>query len=331
MGSRRLSARQVWALVLTLATGACGDDSSAGSGGAPSSATDAATGGTSNGASTGGGVGGQGGAADRCGACGAPSDAGVVANPDLQELSGLVASRIHEGILYANNDSGDVPRFFALTLAGEDRGTFDVEGATARDWEEIAAGPCGDGAAGCLYLADLGDNDEVRDDLVLYRVREPERVGEGMQASAPAEAFPFSYPDGPHDAEAFVVHPATGVVTIFTKGATSRIYELASPLAPGRVAAFLGEVTLDSAIPLVTAADLDLAGETVAIRTYADVLLYPIPGGSSVGAAVLARAGCVAPHAAEKQGEAIAFLMNGTSYVTAPEGAESKLSVVECR
>ncbi len=258
-----------------------------------------------------------------------PSDAGIVASPAVAELSGLAASRLHEGILYAHNDSGDEPRFFALSLTGEDRGTFSLPAAAAVDWEEIAAGPCGDGAPGCLYLADFGDNDEVRDDLVLYRVPEPESVGEGLAVALEAEAFPFSYPDGPHNAEAFVVHPTTGVVTIFTKAATSRVFELTPPLEPGMVATAAGEIAFDSFLPLATGADIDAGATVLAIRTYADVLLFPIPAGGSARDA-LAQPSCAAPHAAEMQGEAIAFLTGGASYVTASEGAATELHRVDC-
>jgi hypothetical protein len=339
-----------FALASAVGAASCGDDATSSSSGEASTASGSSQGGaaaTGSGGTSGTGAGagsastssadttgasssqGSGGAPQLCVTCGEPTDAGVVANEDVQEMSGLAASRVHDGILYAHNDSGDGPRFFAMTLAGEDRGTFTVPAAEANDWEEMAAGPCGDGAPGCLYFADFGDNDEVRDDYVLYRVREPETVGAGLEAEAPAEAFPFSYPDGSHNAEAFVVHPTTGVVTIFTKAVTSRVFELAAPLAPGVVATVAGEITFDSFVSLATAADVDQAATVLAVRTYADVLLFPIPAGGTVAEA-LATPSCAAPKAAEAQGEAIAFLPGGTSYVTASEGASSTLHRVDC-
>lgn len=338
------------ALVAVL-VGACGDDSSgtttSDSSSAATSAGDGGGGTSSDAAGTttdGSGAGatssssspdasassGAGGAAGLCATCGEPTTAGTVANGRISELSGLAASRLREDILYAHNDSGDDPRFFAMTLAGEDRGTFNVPTASAVDWEEMAAGPCADGAPGCLYIADFGDNDEVRSDLVLYRIHEPTTFDEDLETDVAAEAYSFAYPDGAHNAEAFVVHPTTGVVTIFTKGATSRIYELTPPLTADMTAVFVGEVSLDDAfIPLVTAADIDPEGGVVAIRTYSDVFLYPIGADQSAAQAVLAGGACSAPHGAEQQGEAIAFL-DGSSFVTAPEGAGSIISRVDC-
>ena len=335
------------ALAVALAVVGCGDGSSAMSGGAgeagsttqggdttstteSAGATRGAGAGSSSGdVASGSTAGGQGGSANLCGSCGTSTDAGIIANPEIAELSGLAASRLHEGVLYAHNDSGDEPRFFAMTLAGVDRGTFSVTNATSEDWEEMSAGPCADGALGCLYFADFGDNDEERDDLVLYRVREPASVGEGLEAEVEAEAFPFSYPDGPHNAEAFVVHPTTGVVTIFTKGVTSLVFELAPPFTAAMVAVARGEIALDSFVSLATGADIDPSGRVLAIRTYADVLLFPIAEGGSVADA-LAQPSCPAPHGVESQGESVAFLLNGTSFVTASEGQASELHLVDC-
>jgi len=66
--------------------------------------------------------------------------AGTVASPDLVEASGMAASRTSPGVLWAHNDSRDGARVYALGSDGADLGGFDIAGALAFDWEDMAAG-----------------------------------------------------------------------------------------------------------------------------------------------------------------------------------------------
>ena len=83
--------------------------------------------------------------------------------------------------LRSHNDSGDGPNLYTIDASGRLLATFQIAGAEARDWEDMSSGPCvGDlapaGAAAppvCLYLADIGDNDRVREWLTVYVVVEP--------------------------------------------------------------------------------------------------------------------------------------------------------------
>ena len=76
-----------------------------------------------------------------------PTQIGQLQSPELEELSGLAASRQHADVLWAHNDSGDTARIFAIDLTGALRATVDVDVAKAIDWEDIAA----DGTT--LYVA----------------------------------------------------------------------------------------------------------------------------------------------------------------------------------
>lgn len=326
---RRLGAAALVGPLLACDGGETSDGAPGGDGGGGSTSTAV----TTSTAATGGDVG-QGGAAggapvDLCAACGDSETTGVVAFAAIDEVSGVAASRVHAGVLYVHDDSGESARFFAIALDGTPRGTFTVTGATAVDWEDIAPAPCGDGAPGCLVLADVGDNDEQRDDVALFRVREPAPVGDGVTATVAAEAFPFTYPDGAHDVEAVAVHPGTGVVTLVTKAVPAIVYELRPPLAAGMTAVRIGEVALPSGVPLATGADVDPSGTRLAVRTYADVLLYPI-GSGATAAEALTGVGCSAPISAEMQGEAVGFLADGSGFVTIPEGAAAEVHVTRC-
>jgi hypothetical protein len=271
----------------------------------------------------------------RCGRCGAPSALGRVASSALVEISGLVASARHPGVFYAHNDSGEKARLFLLGANGEELGVQLVSHARSVDWEDLARGPCSADeptASSCLYLADIGDNQASRDDLVVYRVREP-KVGSGMIL---ADAFPFVYPDGHHDAETLLVHPKTGVLTLVTKAFRGKVgvYEYPMPLTPERTVTLIhhGDLRVPWPLPLVTAGDVDPASGSVLLRSYMGLALWPAQSlKASVAETLLTAEPCDMPVASEAQGEAVAFLADGSGYVTVSEGRHEELSEVSCR
>ena len=151
--------------------------------------------------------------------------------PILAESSGLAVSRTQPGVYWSHNDSGDGPNLYAIDASGRLLATFQVAGAEARDWEDMSSGPCiGDpapaGAAAppvCLYLADIGDNDRVRQSLSVYVVVEPlVSRDDGSTRTIASRSFQYRYPQGPDDAEAFAVL-GDGDATIVSKGRSGAI------------------------------------------------------------------------------------------------------------
>ncbi len=166
--------------------------------------------------------------------------AGPVALGELPEASGVAVSRRSPGVLWAINDSGQ-PLLFALDPSGAVKGKVRVAGAAVDDWEDLAVGSCPGGS--CIYVADIGDNNARRSHVTIYRVPEP---SPDDAATAVADVFRATYPDGPQDAEAFFVTDAglfivtkgdTGPVALYRfpsalrRGATVRLERVGSPLA----------------------------------------------------------------------------------------------------
>src|SRR5688572_20641063 len=143
-------------------------------------------------------------------------DGSVMRLAGLSEASGLVASRITPGRLWAHNDSGK-PEIFALDAKGNVTGRVSLSGAALEDWEAMASGPCGNGT--CLYIADIGDNNANRREIIIYRVPEPAKAGGSAHVDG---VFRASYPDGAHDAEALLAAP-DGTLYIVTKGETGHV------------------------------------------------------------------------------------------------------------
>lgn len=115
----------------------------------------------------------------------------------VEETSGVAVSRVHLGIYWTHNDRGGDAHVFAVDASGELRGTVEIRGAEAKDWEDIALGPCPAGT--CLYIADTGSNREKRKEIALYRVPEPSPAA---AKSVRAESFPAQFPGDPQDTEA---------------------------------------------------------------------------------------------------------------------------------
>ena len=218
----------------------------------------------------------------------------VGAVPDeLKESSGLAISRTQPGVLWSHNDSGDGPSLYAIDISGKLLGVFRVSGAMARDWEDISSGPCPaemstpapPEKSACLFIADTGDNNQVRPDVSIYIVVEPRVADAGAGSSVAARTLRYRYPSGPTDAEALAVKP-NGDLTIVSKGRSGTIDFYSIPAASVTKAIASSEIVTaifagntgirpDQRIGrLVTAAAVAPDGMTLAVRTYYQVYFF---------------------------------------------------------
>ena len=256
------------------------------------------------------------------------STPGKIANDEITELSGIVSSHRTNGVWWVNNDSGDSARLFAVGNDGRSLGEFHLVGSTATDWEDIGIGPGPKAGVAYLYAADIGDNAKARPSVQLYRVPEP-AVDPAKSASATktldgVDTLTLTYPDGPHDAEAFFVDPKTGQLYIVSKEfGAAKVYRAPAALVAGSTTK-LQRVGTVGVGPLVTAADITGLGDAIALRTYTSVRVFARTGNTKVEAA-LAGKPCKGKTAIEQQGEAIGFTRDGRGYVTASEGTHPRL------
>jgi len=264
------------------------------------------------------------------------ADGGTVTAPDITEASGIAASRRNPGVWWVHNDSGDTARFFAVSATGELLATEVLDGATAIDWEDIAVGPpAGEGAGvQSVYLADIGDNSRTHTESHIYRVVEPavDATSRATTGHVTGDTLTFTYPDGPHDAEDFMVDPVSGDLIIVTKdwslAGHSEVYRAPPGLAAGSTTVLEHVDTVELRIgALTTGGDVSSDGHVVALRSYKEVSLYPRPDGQPVWAA-FAQKPCAGAWRDEKQGEAIGFAADGSSYATISEGSQPGLHLV---
>ena len=254
-------------------------------------------------------------------------------NSKLTESSGLAPSRRIPGLFWTLNDSGNPPELFAIDTAGKDRAVLRVEGARNRDWEALALGRCG--AADCIYIGEVGDNNARHDTLRIYRVVEPGRQALSRRTLPLNGVIAFRYQDGPRDAEAIVVTPEQDVLVISKeRSGGGRVYRLDHSAWDRRevaTAKFVQELPLPEGSRFqITDASLARDGIRVAVRTYGYIYFFRLENGALK--LDTRRPACYAA-GLDIQGEGIAWQPDGKLVTTSERrsGLGGTVSIVECR
>ena len=276
---------------------------------------------------------------------------GQVQNPALDEASGLMASRRHDGVIWAHNDGGEDPGLFAIATDGTDLGFHPLAIDGVSDVEDMAmfSGSSGDD----ILLADIGDNGARRASIRIYRFAEPDPAA--IAPITDVEVIDYVYPDRPHNAEVLLVDEANRQIVIVTKeqgvvdglpaefGPTAPSFVFAGPLdaqgggsvelfAVGMLDTSLLETRTIAPTPspisllgfggVPTGGDVSPDGALIALRTYETIWLWSRLAERSVAEA-LASDPCQVRVAPEDQGEAVAFFAN--SLITLSEGSNQPL------
>lgn len=161
----------------------------------------------------------------------------TLADPRINESSGLAPSRLTPGLLWTLNDSGGPATLFAIDTSGRTRAEIQVAPAVNIDWEDLASGPGHDGKP-ALFVADIGDNLKIRPAVQIYEIPEPPlNDSNTVHKIPPSRTWTLRYPDGPANAETLLCHPATGRLHILTKTFTGHAVLHAVPAShlPGQI------------------------------------------------------------------------------------------------
>ncbi len=266
---------------------------------------------------------------------GAPVQVALLKDKVIKESSGLAASRSVPGIYWTHNDSGDGPFIYAFDTRGVLRGVWRVSGASAYDWEDMAAGPGPVAGKNYLYIGDIGDNGEKRPEVIVYRVPEP-IVGTGNNDKAktsstePTEAIHLRYPDGSHDAEALLVHPITGTIYIVTKTLFGNpgIYEAATPFKAGGTItlARIGTLAVPSLLGgIITGGAISPDGRRVAFCDYMQGYEAVLPDTKAAFNTIWKRPLTSFALGSRKQGESITYRLDGKALLATSEGSPMPL------
>jgi hypothetical protein len=203
---------------------------------------------------------------------------GRIDNKDIDESSGLAASRKHPGVFWTHNDSGNGPYIFAITKTGHCLASFQVAGVRNTDWECIAID--GDGH---LYIGDTGNNDHKRDRAFVYRVDEPDPAAAGPGGKGQPlhvnQVWRLKYPDKPFDAESLVIYQGKGyIISKLLTGKNAGLYRFDLGANAGGDAITLehvGDLPIRSP---VTDACVSDDGKQLAVMTVTGPNLFQIDG-----------------------------------------------------
>jgi hypothetical protein len=264
---------------------------------------------------------------------GPPQKVGSLKSKALDESSGLVASRSMPGKYWTHNDSGDGPFIYLISEQGELFGVWRVTGAQAIDWEDISIGPGPEVGKRYLYIADIGDNDSVRKEIVVYRVAEPAQDNGNSSKAKPqvtetAEAIRLRYPDGSHDAEALLVDPASGDMYIVTKIPLARpsVYEAAAPFSDVITLKRLNELRIPNPFGgVITGGSVSPDGKRVALCDYFQAYELALPATSTNFADIWKQPIVSFNFGKRDQGESIAYRLDGQALLGTSEGKGSPI------
>ena len=274
--------------------------------------------------------------AQSCPAHAGATTTGTVASNALVEASGIAASRRNPGVLWSHNDSGGSNNVFALGLEGADLGTFTLSGTTAVDWEDIAIGPGPVSGTDYIYVADTGDNFNIRPNVKVYRVPEPTvtpSAPAGNVTLSGAQAITLVYPDGPRDAETLMVDINSDIYIVTKRvSAHGRVYRAAFPQATSGTITlqYVGEIPWGAVNGNGGATGGDIAhdGSAVIVRRASGFLpaatLWRRAPGTNL-ADVFAQPGCDVAMPSEPQGEAIGFSPHDLSLYSISEGSHQPI------
>ena len=197
----------------------------------------------------------------------------------LNENSGLVA--VDGEAVWLIEDSGNPDKIFKVDLQGKLLKEFKVKNAKNRDWEALAQDSLGN-----LYIGDIGNNSNERDNLVIYKLPNPDKEkgdkidAEGIYYSYPDQKkYPPKRKDFSYNAEALFCKD--GFLYVVTKDMTrpykgqARIYKI--PAQPGKHTAELISVIKtcdDSRRCSITGADISPDGKTLVFLSYGQLWVF---------------------------------------------------------
>jgi hypothetical protein len=105
----------------------------------------------------------------------------------LKEVSGIVYAE-KSNLFWTLEDSGNANKIYGLNAKnGKIEKMITIENATNIDWEDITKDK-----AGNLYIGDFGNNDNVREDLCIYKIDKNSLNKENIVSSY---KISFSYPE----------------------------------------------------------------------------------------------------------------------------------------
>ena len=241
---------------------------------------------------------------------------GTIVDKNLQEASGIVASRTNEGMFWVINDSGNDARIFLIDDKGNTVHYYWIKDAINFDWEDIAINTHENGKS-YLYIGDIGDNFAVRKNINMIVLEEPIIGNPNDTIVTDYKNYPLKYPDGAKDAETIMVDPITSTIYIITKRENNvLLYEVPKSLNESDPT----NLTFKTNLPIfnVTSGDISSNGEEILVKTYDAIYYWKRLNNESIPQTMSGTHESIT-YNPEPQGESISWAVNNNGFYTLSE------------
>ena len=234
----------------------------------------------------------------------------------MDEASGLAVSA-NEELIWLHND-GDDNSLYVVDRAANAVAEVTLLGVNMTDAEDLASAMIN--GTQYLILADIGDNNGLRENISLYTVAAPALAvgGKPISSVVTPTVAQYRYPNGAQDAEALAYDPIDNTYLILTKNSDSAtLYRV-----PTDDDVLIQQGHFQS-ISDVTAMAVSPDGYTLAVASHDGALIWQREDDQSLSA-LLTQTPCRLPLPTIGRVESIAVTNQGTLLVTG-EGAFSPL------
>lgn len=250
---------------------------------------------------------------------------GHVDDAGLNELSGIVTSRIDSDAYWVHEDSGNTPVLTSIDKWGATQAVYTLPGAWS-DFEDVSVQVDPATGVSTLFMGDIGNNGHDRGEIAVWIAEEPDPHVDG--ALDPV-LMALTYPNGRSlDSETLLVDPLTLDLFIVSKeydGPISLFVKRAPHVGEGPFELEdLGELPFEMT---ATGGDVSSDGTRIVIRDYSPTALVWNRDGYRPLEDALFEGPCEIEIENEPQGEAIAFTADG-GIVTVSEGTQEPLNYV---
>ena len=243
-------------------------------------------------------------------------DIGSLPYSQLDEASGLAVSA-NEELIWLHND-GDDNTLYVVDRAANAVADVTLLGVNITDAEDLTSAMVN--GTQYLILADIGDNNALREEVSLYTVAAPALAvgGKPISSVVTPTVAQYRYPNGAQDAEALAYDPIDETYLILTKASDSAtLYSV-----PTEDDVLIKQRHIQS-ISDVTAMAVSPDGYTLAVASHDGALIWQREVGQLLSD-LLATTPCRLPLPTIGRVESIAVTNDGTLLVTG-EGAFSTL------
>ncbi|KAL4231709.1 hypothetical protein ACF0H5_009285 [Mactra antiquata] len=255
---------------------------------------------------------------------------GTVTAHEINEASGLGASRKHPGFLYTHNDHGGGPEIYVIDASsGNLQATLTLVGVTYNDYEDLTVGRCapGNDVNTCIYIADVGDGGAGAVNNV-YRIPEPDTLQDQTIQVSDQDKLEFTW--NQIDCETLMIGPDANLYII------SKVDDAQSTIAQLPYTAWgtntrvdvtsTAMINIQSTKKDPVSGDISFDGTEVLVKAK-HAMFYWNAQDASVDYVVLLSntPGVHVEYIDEPQGEAVCWDTTGQGYYTLSEGLSQPL------